>query len=66
MVILNKLVVVVVVVVLYLVLQSVPTNVNDVAGYSEVYSTSIQRGGTRNLFPAKVFLKVCLKHLNFF
>ena len=66
MVILNKLVVVVVVVVLYLVLQSVPTNVNDVAGYSEVYSTSIQRGGRRNLFPAKVFLKVCLKHLNFF
>ena len=66
MVILNKLVVVVVVVVLYLVLQSVPTNANDVAGYSEVYSTSIQRGGRRNLFPAKVFLKVCLKHLNFF
>ena len=66
MVILNKLVVVVVVVVLYLVLQSVPTNVNDVAGYSEVYSTSILRGGRRNLFPAKVFLKVCLKHLNFF
>ena len=66
MVILNKLVVVVVVVVLYLVLQSVPTNVNDVAGYSEVYSTSIQRGGRRNMFPAKVFLKVCLKHLNFF
>ena len=66
MVILNKLVVVVVVVVLYLVRQSVPTNVNDVAGYSEVYSTSIQRGGRRNLFPAKVFLKVCLKHLNFF
>ena len=66
MVILNKLVVVVVVVVLYLVLQSVLTNVNDVAGYSEVYSTSIQRGGRRNLFPAKVFLKVCLKHLNFF
>ena len=66
MVILNKLVVVVVVVVLYLVLQSVPTNVNDVAGYSEVYSTSIQRGGRRNLFPAKVFLKVCLEHLNFF
>ena len=65
MVILNKLVVVVVVV-LHLVLQSVPTNVNDVAGYSEVYSTSIQRGGRRNLFPAKVFLKVCLKHLNFF
>ena len=51
MVILNKLVVVVV---LYLVLQSVPTNVNDVARYSEVYSTSIQRGGRRNLFPAKV------------
>ena len=66
MVILNKLVVVVVVVVLYLVLQSIPTNVNDVAGYSEVYSTSIQRGGRRNLFPAKVFLKVCLKHLIFF
>ena len=48
MVILNKLVVVVVVVVLYLVLQSVPTNVNDVAGYSEVYYRGPAEGWHRS------------------